>query len=131
MSTYLVHLAVDPTTLPGNADSGYAEVKITPGTYLVPVDTEEQARETFSEYDILLEPNSELRIYRMDQDYDIEAIQGLLDQDIVLTPEEHGATVIEYRAFAGVPRRTDQELSDILDATFEETDPAQEPQPAK
>lgn len=122
MSTYLTHLAVDAKTLPASTEFGYEEIAVSPGTYLQPSETEEQAREHFRELDELLEPNAELRIYRMDdEDYDINEIQQLLDDDVVLD-STHGAEVIEYRAFAGVPRQSPGDLSEALDATFEEVD---------
>lgn len=123
-TTYLVHLAVDAKTLPGNAENGYPEIKVTPGTYVIPTETEDEAREFFRDYDELLEPNAELRIYRIDRDYDIDAYQAVLDQDRLLTAQEHGAEVMEYRAFAGVPRRTAGDLSDLLDETYEEVSEA-------
>lgn len=122
MSTYLTHLAVDAKTLPGNQATGLTELTVTPGTYLIPTETEAQAREAFESYDELLEPNAELRIYRIDRDYDIDAYQAVLDDEQILTPEDHGAEVIEYRAFAGVPRRTSRELSDLLDETVTTVD---------
>lgn len=115
MSTYLTHLAVDPKTIPGNPESGLPEVRVTPGTYAIPTETEDEARAAFRDYEELLEPNAELRIYRIDRDYDIDEYQAVLDDERPLTVEDHGAEVIEYRAFAGVERRTARELDEMLD----------------
>lgn len=121
---YLVHLAVDPVTLPASPENGWPEVTITPGTYVAAVPTKTQAAQAFADYDELLGPNSELRVYLIEGDYDVEQYQAVLDRDEVLTEEEHHARVVAYRAFAGVPRMTAQNMSDLFDETYTPDQPA-------
>ena len=46
------------------------------------------------------------------------------DRDEVLTEDEHHARVVAYRAFAGVPRMTTQNMSDLFDETYTPDQPA-------
>lgn len=122
---YLVHLAVDPVTLPASPENDWPEITVTPGTYLSAAATKAEAAQAFADYDELLEPNAELRVYLIDGDYDIDAYQATLDRDEVLTEDTHHARVVAYRAFAGVPRMSAQEMSNLFDETFVSDQPNQ------
>ena len=110
-------------TLPASPENGWPEITITPGTYVAAVPTKTQASQAFADYDELLGPNAELRVYLIDGDYDVDQYQAVLDRDEALTEDEHHARVVAYRAFAGVPRMTAQNMSDLLDETYTSDQP--------
>ena len=125
MTQWITHLAVDEKTIPGG--DGNADIHITPGTYVMVSNSPEEAKEDFDQFEELMEPNAELTIYRMDQEFDIDAIQAQLDQDTPLTSEQ-GASVIKNRSWTGEGRITADQLDSYLEQSVREsTEEAEEP----
>lgn len=117
MTQWLTHLAVDAKTLPGGDNR--PDIHVTPGTYVKVADSPEAAKDDFDQFEELMEPNAELTTYRMDQDFDIDDIQQILDRDLPLG-QEHGATVIKQRSWTGEGRITSAALDQYLEASLRE-----------
>ena len=133
---YVVHMATDPKHIPGTKAYTFTDPEtgeeiamdaqdddsIGVATFVHFTDSYEEAMEMFAGqngFTPLMETNSEIVVYAFDNAVDPDSIMPTLESDRRLTLEEHGARIVNYRAFGDEARMTAEEQQAILADTFE------------